>query len=222
MKSLAPLLLATLSASGATIVDEMSDIQFWVGSGANSAVLVLDWQDGKAFPGDTLGRTLAWGYRWPANETRKGLDLLLAVDAADPRLQLNFISFGPGLGQALFGAYYDLDGDGGTPTFDPVNELGSASDPADHFREGFRFNGFWGYLLGTAAGPTLPGWMESGSGANARTLSDGSWDAWSYSEDLAFFTIPNPGVIAAAPAVPEPAACGWGVGLAIGLLRRRR
>jgi len=222
MKSFAALLLAATSAWAAAIVDEMSDVQFWVGSGANSAVLVLDWHDAKNFPGDSLGRTLAWGYHWPVGETRKGIDLLLAIDAADSRLQLNFLSFGPGLGQALFGAYYDLDGDGGTPTFDQANELGSASDPADHFREGFRFNGFWGYLLGTANGPSLPGWMESGAGANTRTLSNGSWDAWSYSEDLAFFTIPNPGTIAAAPAVPEPAACGWLAGLMLGLLRWRR
>jgi hypothetical protein len=220
MKRAALGLIAAASAQGAAIVDEISDVQYWVGSGENQAVVIVDWQDSKTLPVDPLGQALVWGYRWPTGETRQGIDALVAIDAADPRLEFKFLPFG-GFGQLLFGAYYDLDGDGGTPTFNTTAETGSASDADDHFREGYRINGFWGYLNGATAGPNLPSWNESGTGAAQRTLSDGSWDGWVFSEDLVDFSIPNPAIAAAAVAVPEPTLVPIALGLFLGISRWR-
>lgn len=198
-------ILAALVVSTATgaIVDDFSDVQSWTGTGENSAVMIIDWQDGKLLPGEpALGQALAWGYRWPAGQVRKGRDMLLAIDAADARLQIRVDT--RSLGQIVFGAFYDLDGDGGTATFDTTEATpGGASDADDHFRQGWIFDGFWGYRIGAAAGPTIPSWNVSGSGFASRTLADGSWDAWVFSDDLVTFNIPNP--VPAAPAVPEPA-----------------
>jgi hypothetical protein len=221
-RSVLCLLAWTTSLHAASVVSSMSDVQYWVGSGANSAVIILDWQDGKGLPGQTgsppLGQAVAWGVHWSAGQSFTGYDALLALDAADPRLQLSFKFFSGS--PFLFGAYYDLNGDGGSVTFDPTGEQGSASDPADHFAEGIRINGFWGYLNGATTGGNLPAWQESGSGAKSRLLTDGSWDAWVFSTDLAAFTSPDP--VAAVSAAPEPrAALLLAAGL-FGLFTRRK
>lgn len=211
-------LFALVGAAHGTIVNSMADVKFWVGSGPNSAVLILDWQDGKNLPGDTAGQALAWGFRWGAAQTRTGMDMLLAIAAADPRLEVQLDN--RGFGNIVFGIYHDLNGNGGTYQFDPNNELGSASDPEDHFREGWLFNGFWGYRVGAMTGMDLPLlWSESGTGAASRTLTNGAWDAWVFSTDLINFSIPTP--VAAAAAIPEP---GSALLLIVGgfILRRRR
>lgn len=214
---LAALLVST--AAGA-IVDDFSDVQLWTGTGGNSAVMIIDWQDGKRLPGEpVLGQALAWGYRWPVGQTRKGRDMLLAIDAADPRLQIRTDT--RSLGQIVFGAFYDLDGDGGTATFDTSEATsGGASDPDDHFKQGWFFDGFWGYLNGATVGPTIPGWNTAGGGFASRTLADGSWDAWVFSDDLVTFIIPNP--VLATSAVPEPGTVAMLLAGAVLALRRRR
>lgn len=193
--------LAAAVAHGA-IVNSMADVQFWVGSGPNSAVMIVDWQDGKNLPGDSTGQALAWGYHWGSAETRTGLDMLGAIAAADPRFDVRIDN--RGFGPIAFGMYDDLNGNGGTYFFDTVNEEGSASDPADHFREGWLFNGFWGYLVGASPGATKPAWNSSGSGAGTHLLTNGEWNAWSFSTDFVNFTIPTPA--SAAAVVPEPAS----------------
>ena len=55
------------------------DIEFWVGTGANRAALVIDWVEGSTEP-----PALVWGYRWDG--TARGSDMLTAIVAADPRL----------------------------------------------------------------------------------------------------------------------------------------
>ncbi|HRF79496.1 MAG TPA: T9SS type A sorting domain-containing protein [Flavobacteriales bacterium] len=54
------------------------DVQFWVGSGSNSAILVIDFQDGSATP------SYAWGFRFDGSTT--GEAMLNAVRAADASL----------------------------------------------------------------------------------------------------------------------------------------
>jgi hypothetical protein len=196
-------LLATASAQAAALVYNVNDVQFWVGSGPNEAVIILDWQDGKHLPGDPAGQAIAWGYRWSGTQgTPTDYDALLAIDAADPRLQLKFTTFSEtGSQPFFFGAYYDLNSNGGTPTFDPAGESGFSSDPDDHFQEGARINGFWGFVLGHTVGADLPSsWDQSHSGAQGRLLVSGCWDAWVFSTDLANFNIPDP----VPAAVPEP------------------
>lgn len=220
IRSLALCLLAAASAHAAAVVDDFSDIEFWVGTGPNQAAIVIDWQDGKTAPGEAEAHALVWGYRWEDGQTPKGIDALMAIDAADPRLELYLTSFGSvGGGKFFFGAFYDLDGDGGTATFDPTGETGFSGDSDDHFQEGIRLNGYWRYLIGS--GPQLPeSWTVSGSGASVRTLSDNSWDAWVFA-DYAITPEPFPGIAVAAP-VPEPSSIALALsGLALAFMRRR-
>ncbi len=59
----------------------------------------------------------------------------------------------------VFGIYYDLDGDGGTPTFDPAAETGSATDSADHFAERWFIKRYWAYFTGPC-GKALAAMMD--------------------------------------------------------------
>ena len=219
-RALAILAALLVSTAAGAVVDDFSDVQMWTGTGENSAVMIIDWQDGKRLPGEpVLGQALAWGFRWPAGQVRKGRDMLLAIDAADSRLQIRIDT--RSLGQIVFGAFYDLDGDGGTATFDTTEATsGGASDPDDHFKQGWLFDGFWGYRTGAVVGPTIPGWNVAGSGFASRTLANGSWDAWVFSDDLVTFNIPNP--VPSAPAVPEPGTVALSLAGAALVMRRRR
>ena len=69
-------LMLAFSAS-ATINFSASDIQFWVGTGSNSAVVVIAWDD--CVPATAL----AWGVRW--NGTTTALGLIDSIQAHDSR-----------------------------------------------------------------------------------------------------------------------------------------
>lgn len=69
-------LMLAFSAS-ATINFSASDIQFWVGIGSNSAVVVIAWDD------CTPATALAWGVRW--NGTTTALGLIDSIQAHDSR-----------------------------------------------------------------------------------------------------------------------------------------
>ncbi len=194
----------------ATTISSFDDIIYWVGSGTNSAALVVDWNDGKS------AESLAWGYRWSGTAT--GFDMISAVLASDPRFEGAFI-----FGTAIFGLGYDLDGDGGTFNF--IEPGGGPSDPDDHFQVGFFVNGYWSYWIhggefvydiydnnppfnligtGTYSVPGTPqysnvNWFFSPVGAADRPLINGAWDGWRFA----------PGFVAQSPsqpvaAIPEP------------------
>ena len=59
------------------------DIEFWVGTGSDSAALVIDWYDDK-------GGTLVWGYLFDAADDvqNTGYAMVAAVAKADPRFVL--------------------------------------------------------------------------------------------------------------------------------------
>lgn len=57
-----------------------ADVQFWVGSGPDTTLLVIDFQDG------TGNSSFAWGYLHPGGTTAE--EMLNDVAAADPRLQV--------------------------------------------------------------------------------------------------------------------------------------
>lgn len=57
------------------------NLDFWVGSGSDSALLVID------FAGSDFDSSYAWGYRY--NGAQTGEDLLLAIAAADENLSVN-------------------------------------------------------------------------------------------------------------------------------------
>jgi hypothetical protein len=196
---------------------EFSDIQFWAGSGANQAALVIDWNDGKTV------ESLVWGYRWDGSAT--GADMLTAVVSADSRLfaHLGTFDFGSGPEPGIFGIGYDLNGNGsfgvnsspalsfdsGGLAVDPieigddnVDASGTPADAADHWLESwFPAPGFWSYYVKPS---TEAAWDFATSGSAGRTLSDGVWDGYSFAPDFMSGTSPSePGI---AP-VPEPGVC---------------
>jgi hypothetical protein len=196
--SLAIASVFVLTSSRAATFD---DIQFWVGSGANQAAFVVDWNDGKA------PESLLWGYRWDGAAT--GLDMFQAVVNADSRL---FAHLGTYVwGTAVQGIGYDLNGNGNfgvTPglSFDSggmafttsPDDARVAVDAADHFVEGWN-NGFWAYFTKSTFSES---WASSWVGAADRLLTDGAWDGYSFA---AGFVGPEPGEPLAA-VVPEPSA----------------
>jgi hypothetical protein len=169
-----------------------NDIQFWVGSGANRAALVIDWVEESPNPS-----ALAWGYRWDG--TARGSDMLRSIIAADARLfaKLGGPASNP---NAVYGIGYDADGDGqfalddGT-TFDDDGiaftsppDLATSSDADDYYSEGW-FTGFWHYGVETPAGANPyegTGWSDIPVGIASRTLVDGSWDSWAFSPTFNF------------------------------------
>ena len=181
-----------------------ADIQFWAGSGANQAALVIDWKDGKS------AESLLWGYRWDGVAT--GLDMLMAVVAADPRLFAHFGTYT--WGTATFGIGYDLNGSGGFGVnpglafdanglvIDPISspdpvDARVSLDAADHWVEGWN-TGFWNYSIKDGE---LDPWGAPTTGASDRLLVDGMWDGYGFA---AGFVSSDPTEPVAATPVPEP------------------
>lgn len=67
--------LTTMQAQTESSIDA-DDIRYWVGDGDNQAILVVD------FGTDAY----AWGYRFDVEDAPTALNMITAVDAADPRL----------------------------------------------------------------------------------------------------------------------------------------
>lgn len=195
------------------------DVQFWAGSGANRAALVLDWNDGKS------PESIVWGYRWDGTAT--GLDMLRTVANADPRLFVHASE--PGMfGVSVYGIGYDANGDGVFAVFPPVEfdsggwSLGVPDDmrlavgTADHWSEGWNL-GFWGYNLKNSA---TDSWSSAMTGPSGRMLNDGAWDGYSFAPE---FNFTDPSEPVPAP-VPEPGSAvliATG-GLAVMWSKRRR
>jgi len=205
--------------SQAALVTGFGDIDYWVGTGSNSAALVIDWNDGIS------PVSLAWGFRWDGIAT--GEDMLLAIagatygdvtaTGADSRLSIYITSYS--FGNAVDRIVYDGAG-------------------YDHDSAGFISGGYWEYLCmgGDFATPpdgdpnTYPGstsypgtggspnWISSWTGFSDRQLSNGSWDAWSFAPDFI-----SQGVDIPVAAVPEPAVLTLaGAATIFFLLRRKR
>ena len=140
--------LAVVSWPSFAAAFTFDDIEFWVGSGANRAAMVVDWSDTASDP-----PALVWGYRWDG--TAFGRDMLKAVVAADDRL---FAKIGGSLANpvAIYGLGYDANDDSSLALDDNTSfndegfalsspaDGGVSVDAADHYAEGW-FTGFWHY-----------------------------------------------------------------------------
>jgi hypothetical protein len=209
-------LLLLCSATIARSAVTFADIRLWAGAasgpGVSEAAVIVDFRDGT--PG------IAWGYRWPSQETRTGQDMLNAILGADPALSVDSTFFPNGF---TYGARSRSFSDNGTP--------GDFTDDS-----------YWGYWVNNEVyydpnnnfllnshivppatevvplgNPYGPGhWVESSTGDAARPLVNGSWDGWVYGPYLT-----QPGEAVAA--VPEPAVGGMvALTLLAGLTRRSR
>lgn len=235
-RALAALLLAAALAAGTsrvqaqtpTTVNSFDDVKFWIGTGTNRAVLIIDWQDGLNASGFSIGQAVAWGFQWQDGATPTGLDMLNAIAAADSRLHLS-LGNNASFGTYLFGVGYDLNNNGGTFTFDssPFAESGSASDPGDHIQYGFNTNGYWEYLTSLSATTTLPassGWDYASLGLGSSLVVNNTWDALVFSGYAANPNFDTITPVTPMAATPEPSAfllaiCG---GTAVLWRRRRR
>jgi hypothetical protein len=183
--------LLTCTRAAAQVVDSFDDVEFWVGSGANQAALVLDWNGNI-----TTDNSLAWGFRWNG-PTPKAADMVTAIVTADPRL---YAKMGPvgGFGTAVFGAGYDANNDGEFAIDDDTyfDERGIASsepadgaqsvDSGDWYAEGWFATGFWQY--GVATGNPFAGgsWARSGSGISSRDVLNNTWHSLAFTPNFNF------------------------------------
>lgn len=208
----AALALAALFAAPADGAFTLADVQYWVGAPAgpavHEAVLVIDWNDGST--------PLAWGYRWQAEETKTGVDLVAAVVGADPRLnavgaEANFVT---------------------NFTYDGRSQTGLTEQPFTYWQywvnnaviDGTPENGYEdaAHVLPPNGNPydgDGPGaWVASSTGIIDRPLADGSWDGFVYAN----FGESDGPLEPVAAAVPEPTGLALAAGAMVLCFRRRK
>ncbi|WP_146568134.1 hypothetical protein [Posidoniimonas corsicana] len=183
-------------------VTSFTDIQHWVGEGANQAALIIDWDESPA-----AGGPLAWGYRWDGQAT--GRDMLLAVIAADQRVyakldaaEVRMYGLGYDANQPESFALSDnsaFDQRGVTQATQSQADGAVATDPLDAYGEGWYLR-FWHYA-------SLPSgfdstWESNQRGFASRELADGAIDGWTFATVFNFTAYPDPAE--PAPAVTQP------------------
>lgn len=231
-RTIAGFLLASgiAAAADAQAVTSFSGITSWVGTGSNSAALVIDWNDPDNANGDT---SLVWGYHW--NGTENGEQMLAAIVSADPHLYALLDSYD----SAVFGLGYNQDpssdfvlspapatqtypwsfnadriaNDDDSPYYAAgVNDDRTATGSGQIWEEGFDVN-YWSYWLSSDNTGTLSGWNFSDFGMSDTAdnpLQNGQWQGLSFDANEDWTDFPDTGG-AVAPAdpvaavVPEPA-----------------
>ena len=197
-------------------VTSFDDIEFWIGSGVNEAVLVIDWVDGRD--------PLAWGYRWDGAATTE--DAFFAIVTADSNLFSKVGTSGV-FGVPVYGIGFDRDADGfalddatdfGTSGLAVTDESDTAVaiDADDSYAEGFLSAGFWSFFLGDDNPYGGGSWETASTGISGNALVDGDWNGLSWA---AAFAAVEPGLATAA--VPS-AGTGGGVLAALFMVGARR
>jgi hypothetical protein len=191
----------------------ISDVTNWIGPaagpGINQAVLVLDWAD--------IQPAWAWGYRWEANQTKTGADLLTAVLGAENRLSATISSIGFVSNVGWNGTRFQGDFNPGTGQY--WNYFVNNNQQSGNYSDGAAPAG--AHILPPLGSPydeAGPGaWVSSNTGLLGRPLADGSWDGFVYAD----FNSTGPGFGINAPTVvPEPS--GLSAILLLGVWKRRR
>lgn len=173
------LLVSVMAFADSKCTVDFAKIQRWVGSGDNQAALVIQWNDGK-----DDNKMLVWGYRWAADETKTGADMVLDIAKADPAFTTYASDSSWGLYIQGFG--YDLNGDGNM-AFDnngsvvyPRNgrvDDWTPQDETDHWKAGFSTAGYFAYYLAAKTGAD---YSYAPVGASSRKLQNGCVDLWAY------------------------------------------
>ena len=97
-------LFALTASTAAHAQFDFSQVQYWVGAGADSSVLVVDFQDGSG------SSSFAWGYLHDGDVT--GETMLNDIAAADP--SFTAVTTGGFLGDVTYGAFAGI---GGSPDY---------------------------------------------------------------------------------------------------------
>jgi len=216
---LAMLAAITLLAgnSWGQIISNLDDIQFWVGSGSNRSVLIIDFHYGGTL--SATQQSWVWGYRWDGSAT--GEDMISAIAAADSNLDVLSPWFVMDIYYAVGLNYYE-----GEANYNPGVDLSWGYYLAGGTAE--EFNNDWipqGQVPIPGGGYDMPvSWTISPSGSADRRLSDGSWDAWSFGsyDPNTFVHLVEPAAISHA-AIPEPSSILLiGLGSVMLFLRRKK
>ncbi|MEI6490990.1 MAG: hypothetical protein WCO94_00455 [Verrucomicrobiota bacterium] len=182
----------TLTAKASVIVSSFNDIEYWVGTGANQAGLVIDFHDGAA------EQSFAWGFRWDGVAT--GYDMLTAIDAASVELSINSPSYVMGV------SFQGLAHTQTTNFFDTSWGYYLAGGTATIFDSNPPY-GPVGILSPPGGGSNIPtSWTISTAGSSDRQLANGSWDALSFGANQVsgqYLHLDPPSSVTYA-AVPEP------------------
>jgi hypothetical protein len=193
---------APLARSVPPAIIDSSKIIYWVGTGSNKAILVVQWND------DPTPDGLVWGYRWDG--TKYGIDMIYDIAKADPRFFSLLHGFGGvdssghPLGVAVGGFGYDINENGfglllngngnailpdtnglfiiNSSNFDDYTKV----DAADHWQSGW-YNGYWSYWVSDSLGSSTAIWEYSNWGASSRVLKNNSIDAWYFDVDMSTF-----------------------------------
>jgi hypothetical protein len=135
-------LLASANVQAQTFV--ASQVQFWVGSGPDSTVLVIDFQDSTEHP------SMAWGFLHGTGATAE--DMLMAVDAADINLTVDVT--GGFLNSITYGSHAGI---GGSPNWWSTWSGNSLEDLATNMGISEELgNGSWFGCSYTDFNPALP------------------------------------------------------------------
>ena len=131
---------------------DFSDILFWVGEGANEAVMAVNWAD----------TALAWGYRW--NGAATVADMMADIAAADPRFSYTVSGFLDDI------HYIDTAAGMTTPLgITPGNYWGSTN------------NGFMDMGLGqTLVNGDFEKWADPAAGVIVDSTYDATYQYWWY------------------------------------------
>jgi uncharacterized protein (TIGR02145 family) len=155
-----------------------SDIQYWVGSGTDSAMLIIQWNDGKK------PEALAYGYRWEAGQRKSGNDMIIDIAKADKRFfYLKYSGVIGGIGFNASGeAKIGIDGgscqspaDGSVETHIYNFDSWKICNDADARWFAGWYDGYWGYYTSENANRVL---NYSEVEASSRVLKNKSIDAW--------------------------------------------
>ncbi|MBL7952372.1 MAG: T9SS type A sorting domain-containing protein [Flavobacteriales bacterium] len=143
VRTTSALALSFLTAASLHAQFGVADIQYWVGSGQDTAILVVDFQDGAAAP------AFAWGY---LHDGGTAADMLSAVVAADSDLDVSLVS--GFLNDLTYGSHAGL---GGEPDYWSTWTGTSIADMAmnDGLTEPL-VNGLWFGCSYTDFDPALP------------------------------------------------------------------
>ncbi len=169
-----------------------SDVSYWVGSGSNQAVFVVDYNDG------FNPHSYAWGYRWDGSAT--GADMLNAIDADDSGLFMGLS--GSGATAFLDSSTYDANHDS------TINHIGGSWP-----------SGWWAYFTKDDETTT---WASSWIGMGERQLVNGSWDGWSYVVGTGWDSFPPTEPTAAQAVPEPLTMVGLGIGALGLIARKRR